>query len=121
MSGEQQLADQVRKSRTSIVFLILSAATIYYSTQIYLKYPPNWWTWIIAVAGVLFFIVAMVLMYYDHQHESNYRDLLRREKRADVISKESEVDELQENQTEIEHEDGSPADIAGEEDALPKN
>lgn len=121
MASGSQLANQARKSRTSIVFLILSAASIYYSTQVHLNYPPNWWTKVIAGFGVVFFIVAMILMCQDHQHESNYRDLLRREKRADVLSKESEIEELQEDQAEVEQEDETPADIAREGDPLPRN
>lgn len=121
MASGSQLADQARKSRTSIVFLILSAASIYYSTQVHLNYSPNWWTKFIAVAGVVFFIVAMILMYQDHQHESDYRDLLRREKRADVLSKEAEVEELQEDQAKAEQEAETPANIAKEREPLPRS
>lgn len=121
MASGSQLANQARKSRTSIVFLILSAASIYYSTQVHLNYSPNWWTKIIAFAGVTFFGVAMYLMHQDHQHESNYRDLLRREKRADVLSKEAEVEQLQEDHTEAKRKSETPADIAKEGEPLPRN
>jgi hypothetical protein len=118
MASGSQLADKARKSRTSIVFLILSAASIYYSTQIHLNYSPNWWTKVIAGAGVIFFIIAMVLMYQDHQHESDYRELLRREKRADVLSKEAEVEEHQKGQAKAKQEAETPADIAKEGEPL---
>ncbi|WP_147302749.1 oligosaccharide repeat unit polymerase [Haloferax sp. Atlit-19N] len=121
MASSSQLAEEARRSRTSIVFLILSASSIYYSTQVYLNYPPNWWNWIIAVAGVFFFIIAMFLMYQDHQHESDYRDLLEREKRADVLSKEAEVKELQEEQAEAKQEAETPANIAKEGEPLPRS
>lgn len=119
MASGGPLANEARKSRTSIVFLILSAASIYYATHIHLNYSPNWWSKVIAGAGVVFFIVAMILMYKDYEHESEYRDLLKREKRADVLSKESEVDELQSDQAEAGQEAESPADIAEEGQALP--
>jgi len=121
MASGSQLAGQAQKSRTSIVFLILSAASIYYSTQIQLNYSTNWWTQWIAVAGVGFFIIAMYLMFQDHQHESSYRDLLRREKRADVLSKEAQVEELQEDQAVAKQEAEAPADIAKEGEALSRN
>lgn len=119
MASGGPLANEARKSRTSIVLLILSAASIYYSTQIHLKYSPNWWSKAIAVIGVGFLIAAICLVYQDYQHESEYRDLLRREKRADVLSKESEVEEIQTDQAEASQEAESPVDIAEEGQALP--
>ena len=119
MSSGRELANQARKSRTSIVFLILSVASIYYSTQVYLAHSNNWWIYAIAVAGVLFFVISMVLMWQDYQHESDYRDLLEREKRADVETKEAEVKQLQDERAEARKE-GTPASIAGESEPLPK-
>lgn len=59
-------------------------------------------------------------MYQDYQHESEYRDLLEREKRADVLSKEAEVEEVQEDHAEATQEAESPADVAEEGKPLPQ-
>lgn len=100
------------------MFLILSAGSIYYSTHVYLNYPYNWWIQWIAGAGVVFFGISMFLMYQDYQHESEYRDLLKREKRADVLSKEAEVERVETDQASQEAE--PPADIAKEDEPLPQ-
>lgn len=120
MASGGPLANEARKSRTSIVFLILSAASIYYSTQLHLNYPPKWWVNVIAGAGVVFFFIAMFLMCQDYQHESEYRDLIKRGKKADVLSKEAEVEQLETSQAEASQEAESPADIANEDEALPQ-
>ena len=120
MAGGGPLANEARKSRTSIVFLILSAASIYYSAHVYLNYPYDWWIKWIAGAGAVFFGISMFLMYQDYQHESEYRDLLEREKRADVLSKEAEVEQLERDQAEASQEPEPPADIAKEDEPLPQ-
>lgn len=98
MASGSQIASQAQKSRTSIALLIFSAASIYYSTQIYLNYTFNGWARLIpaliAGAGIAFLFIALFLMYQDYQYESKYRDLHERGKRADVESKEAEVEEI---------------------------
>ena len=122
MASGSQLANQARKSRTSIVFLILSAASIYYSTQIYLNYTLSGWELFIpgsiAGAGIIFIIVALFLMCQDYQYESEYRDLRKREKRADVLSKEEEVEEVQADQAKANQEEEQAANIVEEGRAL---
>lgn len=122
MASGSQLANQVQKSRISIVFLIISSASIYYSTQIYLNYTLNGWSKLIpasiAGAGILFVLAAVYLIYQDYQHESEYRELRRREKRADVLSKEAKVEEDQADQAKPDQESESPANIIEEGKAL---
>ncbi|WP_144060773.1 DUF3290 domain-containing protein [Salinarchaeum sp. Harcht-Bsk1] len=118
MAAGGQLADEARKSRTSIVLLIISAASFYYSTQIQLNHSDYLWTYALAGAGIVFFIFAIILMYKDYDHDSKYRKLLRREKRAEVLSKEEEVEGLLEGEAKSKQDAESPADIADEGDPL---
>lgn len=129
MASGSQMASQARKSRTSIALLIFSAASIYYSTQIYLNYILTGWVLLIpgliAGAGIAFFMIALYLMYQDYQYESKYRDLRKREKRADVKSKEAEIKEIKEANMEIQadqakakQEEGETANIVEEGRAL---
>lgn len=122
MASGSQLANQAQKSRTSIVFLILSAASIYYSTQIHLNHTLNGWALLIPVsiagAGIIFIIVALFLMCQDYQYESEYRELRKREKRADVLSKEAEVEEIQADQAKAKQDEEQAANIVEEGGAL---
>jgi uncharacterized membrane protein len=122
MASGSQLANQAQKSRTSIVFLILSAASIYYSTQIHLNHTLNGLALLIPVsiagAGIIFIIVALFLLYQDYQYESEYRELRKREKRADVLSKEAEVEEIQADQAKAKQEEEQAANIVEEGGAL---
>lgn len=70
------------------------------------------------VAGIILLIIGLFLLYQDYQYESEYRDLSEREKRADVLSKESEVEEIKADQTKAKQEEGQTANIVEEGEAL---
>lgn len=122
MAGGVDLADQVRRSRTSIVLLIFSAAAIYYSTQIHLEHGFFWWNLGIAMVGVGFLLTAFYTLFRDWEHERDYRDLLRREKDAEVEKSEVELNEIREKQErEIGEEKEDPASIRAEKEKIPRD
>jgi hypothetical protein len=57
-------------------------------------------------------------MCQDYQYESEYRELRKREKRADVLSKEAEVEEIQADQAKAKQEEEQAANIVEEGGAL---
>lgn len=63
-------------------------------------------------------IIGLFLLYQDYQYESEYKDLIEREKRADVLSKESEVEEIKADQAKAKQEEGQTANIVEEGGAL---
>lgn len=118
MSSGPELANQIRQSRTSIVFLLISAASIYYSTQIQLEHGRILWNLPIAGVGVVFFLISMWMMYKDRKHETEYRDLVRRSKSAEVETSEAELEELKKQQ-EMEAQE-EPASVQKEGEEMPR-
>lgn len=119
MSNGVDLADQARRSRTSIVLLLFSAAAIYYSTQIHLNYGLRTWNLGIATVGVLFFLASIYTMHKDWKHETKYRNLLRRDKSAEVKTKEAELEEAKRRQRLKEQEKEEPASVREENEEFP--
>jgi len=119
MSSGPELADEVRRSRTSIVLLIFSAAAIYYSTQIHLDHGFFIWNLGIAGVGVLFLVAAFVTLYKDWEHETDYRGSLRRNMRLEAETKKEELGEVREKSDIGQKENTSAATQRKESEELP--
>lgn len=106
VNGADQL-NQLHRSRTSLVFLAISLAGIYYSSQVVLKYQSFWWVeWIAVASGVLFF-AGLSMAVDDWTTERGYRNDLRNRVQAETATLRSE-------EPKEEEEDEEPAESVSE-------
>lgn len=74
------------------------------------------------MVGVGFLLAAFYTLFRDWEHERGYRDLLKKEKDAEVEKSEVQLQEVREKQArEKSDEEEDPASIRGENEEIPKD
>lgn len=96
--------DQVRRLRTSLIFLAISLAGFYYSSQVFLKHGVFWWVKGMAVASCVLFIIGIGMSIDDWLSERSLRDRIEEKMQA-------ETEELRQSP---EPQEGDPAEAVGE-------
>lgn len=104
-SGIGQL-ERVRRLRTSVVFLIISLAGLYYASEITIKYEAYWWIQLIAVASGILFFVGIGMSINDWKSERSIRSKIEDKVKA-------ETEELRKSP---EPEEGEAAEAVGEDE-----